>query len=436
MLAQDQPKKKPRSLRSTPWAAGSPRSLLTYCPATGCSLNPSARLHFHLLPRSMTKHGLHNTSMLIPLRGEDRAILVPVGRRQRRVTAVRMEPGAPEPSHLTVITPRPRWSCGRPDTSQGWSCQLTAAGRQHTWRSGSDSSLLNPDHVQIQLYSGGNTDRVRRQTAQEVSLGTEWYQGNEPVSKLRLRYSCPERQPKRRWLRWEKSPCAEPSANCLPHGNHKATEARPGTSNGKRAFQLQTTTSVTGDACSKASGTHQLQSCLQLPLCSPSHPGGRNHPAQGIAENHVETRDSLREQRRIPSCTAEQYHRLQEYFICLTAGCNNINFPKLHTSRKVIGTEQSVVTVTSLFKANHKRLKSKKVNNGTKSAASPLAETPPSGSAAASRQLLLRGGGWAQPTPLRQLQTLLTAWPPQETATLSSGTSMGSLAEKLCDIFN
>lgn len=110
------------------------------------------------------------------------------------------------------------------------SCQLTAAGRQHTWRSGSDSSLLNPDHVQIQLYSGGNTDRVRKQTAQEASPGTEWYRGNEPVSKLRLRYSCPERQPKRRWLRWEKPPCAQPSANCLPHRNHKATEARPGTS--------------------------------------------------------------------------------------------------------------------------------------------------------------------------------------------------------------
>lgn len=39
----------------------------------------------------------------------------------------------------------------------------------------------------------------------------------------------------------------------------------------------------------------------------------------------------------------EHHHGLREHFICLTARCNNISVPKLYTSGKVIGTEQSVL---------------------------------------------------------------------------------------------
>lgn len=45
----------------------------------------------------------------------------------------------------------------------------------------------------------------------------------------------------------------------------------------------------------------------------------------------------------LPSPSTERHRSLQEYFICLTAGCNNTNLPKLYTSRKVIGAEQRVL---------------------------------------------------------------------------------------------
>lgn len=65
-------------------------------------------------------------------------------------------------------------------------------------------------------------------------------------------------------------------------------------------------------------------------------------PGQDSSEDNLKPRDSPGNKRQSPPRN-EQYHRLKEYFICLTAGCNNINLPKLHTSRKVIGTEQGVL---------------------------------------------------------------------------------------------
>lgn len=71
------------------------------------------------------------------------------------------------------------------------------------------------------------------------------------------------------------------------------------------------------------------------PGAAPPAAGKHTWPGRGAARREQAT--------SLPSHSTEQHRSLQEYFICLTAGCNNINLPKLYTSRKVIGTEQSVL---------------------------------------------------------------------------------------------